>query len=154
MPGVGQDGTGKFALQIRALASPRRRQRSTTQGHSASEALLQTNARCHPQQKFAQSSSMSQPFDAHPSTSACQLTPLGEVDGLLLGLDGLGVLLLLGETATDGASLLVTEVEGHVLRLLVELAEVLALLLVDDSEDTGDRLADSVAVMLAHWNVF
>ena len=71
------------------------------------------------------------------------------MDGLLLGLDGLGVLLLLGETATDGASLLVTEVEGNVLRLLVELAEVLALLLVDDGKDTGDRLADSVAEGLA-----
>lgn len=71
------------------------------------------------------------------------------MDGLLLGLDGLGVLLLLGETATDGASLLVTEVEGNVLRLLVELAEVLALLLVDDGQDTGDRLADSVAEGLA-----
>lgn len=67
------------------------------------------------------------------------------MDGLLLGLDGGGVLLLLGKTATDGASLLVTEVEGHVLRLLVELAEVLALLGVDNGQDTGDRLADSVA---------
>jgi len=75
-------------------------------------------------------------------------TPLGEVDGLLVGLDGDGRSLLLGKAATDGTSLLVAEVEGEVLRLLVELAEVLALLLVDDGKNTGDRLADSVAATL------
>jgi hypothetical protein len=35
--------------------------------------------------------------------------------------------------------------DGRTLGVLVELAEVLALLLVDDGEDTGDRLADGVA---------
>jgi hypothetical protein len=72
-------------------------------------------------------------------------TPLGEVDGLLVGADSGSRSLLGGQAAADGTSLLVAEVEGKVLRLLVELAEVLALLLVDDGEDTGDRLADSVA---------
>lgn len=81
-----------------------------------------------------------------PSSPAPKLTPLGEVDGLLVGLDGDGVGLLLGEAAADGASLLVAEVEGDVLRLLVELAEVLALLLVDNGENASDRLANGVAV--------
>lgn len=75
------------------------------------------------------------------------LTPLGEVDGLLVGLDRDGVGLLGGEAAADGASLLVAEVEGHVLRLLVELAQVLALLLVDDRKDARNRLADGVAAV-------
>jgi hypothetical protein len=70
------------------------------------------------------------------------------VDGLLVGLKGDGRSLLGGEAATDGTSLLVTEVEGEVLRLLVELAEVLALLLVDDGKNAGDRLANSVAAGL------
>lgn len=62
-----------------------------------------------------------------------------------MGLEGDSRSLLGGETATDGAGLLVTEVLGDVLRLLVELAEVLALLLVDNGKNAGDRLADSVA---------
>lgn len=35
--------------------------------------------------------------------------------------------------------------DGRTLGLLVELPKVLPLLLVDDSEDSGNRLADSVA---------
>lgn len=64
---------------------------------------------------------------------------------LVLLLGDLG-LLALGEPPPDRAGLLVAEVEGEVLRVLVELAEVVTLLLVDDGEDAGDRLADGRAV--------
>lgn len=71
--------------------------------------------------------------------------------------------LLGSQSSSDGTGLLVSEVKGEVCRikvrrckvermddrrtlgLLVELPEVLPLLLVDDSEDSGNGLADSVA---------
>jgi hypothetical protein len=67
--------------------------------------------------------------------------------GLALGLllENTGSILL-GETATDGAGLLWAEVERQVLLLLVEEAELGALVGVDDGQDLGDRLADVVAV--------
>lgn len=56
------------------------------------------------------------------------------------------VLLVLGHSPADGASLLGAEVERQVLLALVEDAELGALVGVDDGEDAGDRLADVVAV--------
>lgn len=58
---------------------------------------------------------------------------------------GDGVRLLVGQSSPDSPGLLVSEVEGEVFRLLVELSEVLSLLLVDDGEDSGDGLSDAVA---------
>ena len=46
----------------------------------------------------------------------------------------------------DGACPLWPEVEGEVLLALVEVTQVLALLLVRHSQNTGDRLADAVAI--------
>jgi hypothetical protein len=53
---------------------------------------------------------------------------------------------LLGQAATDGTGLLGPEVKGQVLLVLVEEAELGPLLGVDDGQDTGDRLAEIVAV--------
>ena len=66
--------------------------------------------------------------------------------GDLLSLLGRKSALVLRQAAADGAGLLGAEVEGEVLLVLVELAEVLASLLVDDGENAGDRLADNRAV--------
>jgi hypothetical protein len=55
---------------------------------------------------------------------------------------------LLGQTSSDGAGLLLSEVEGKVLLVLVEQTELSALVGVDDGQDLGDRLADIVAVRL------
>lgn len=63
----------------------------------------------------------------------------------LLGLLQLPRGVLRGKTATDGTGLLGAEVERHVLLVLVEQAHVVALLGVDDGQDTGDRLAEIVA---------
>lgn len=71
---------------------------------------------------------------------------LREVDVLLLLLLGDDALLVLGESPPESAGLLGAEVEGKVLLALVEDAELRALVDVDDGEDTGDRLADVVAV--------
>jgi hypothetical protein len=57
-------------------------------------------------------------FRAHP------LTPLGEVDVLLVLLLGDEVRLVLGQSSSDGPGLLVTEVEGEVYRNTIELFEV------------------------------
>lgn len=102
----------------------------------------------------------------HPSSRRLGLdgeAALGEVDRLLgralgggraLALVGLeagvrttvrtvgGEAAHLGQSPSDGAGLLRAEVKGKVLLVLVELAEVLTGLLVDDSEDAGDGLAD------------
>jgi hypothetical protein len=51
-----------------------------------------------------------------------------------------------GQAATDGAGLLGPEVKRQVLLVLVEEAELSTLLRVDDGKDTGDRLADVVAI--------
>ena len=53
---------------------------------------------------------------------------------------------LLGKCAAEGAGLLRSQVEGQVLLLLVEEAELVTLGGVDDGQDTGDGLADVVAV--------
>lgn len=50
----------------------------------------------------------------------------------------------LGQTPPDGTGLLWSEVEGSVLLLLVQLAEVLPCLLVHHSQDTGNGFADRV----------
>lgn len=71
--------------------------------------------------------------------------PLGEVDGTLAELvGGLGTLVL-GETAADLASELGAEVEREVLLVLVEQTQLSALVGVDDSENTSDRLANLAA---------
>lgn len=71
---------------------------------------------------------------------------LREVSLLLGLLLGDKVLLVLGHSPADGASLLGAEVERQVLLALVEDAELGTLVGVDDGEDTGNRLADVVAV--------
>lgn len=53
-----------------------------------------------------------------------------------------------GQATTDGTSLLGAEIEGQVLLVLVEQAHVVSLLGVDDGEDTGDRLAEVVAIKM------
>ena len=72
--------------------------------------------------------------------------PLREVSLLLLLLLGHASGILWRQTAADGTSLLGAEVEWQVLLLLVEEAELGALVGVDDGEDAGDRLADVVAI--------
>ena len=72
--------------------------------------------------------------------------PLGKVDLLLpLSLRLLGGLVL-GHTAADGTGVLGSEVEREVLLVLVEQAELRALVEVDDGEDASDGLADVLAV--------
>lgn len=66
----------------------------------------------------------------------------GALDGLL----ELAGSIDLGQTAADGAGLLWAEVKWHVLLVLVEQAELGALVGVDDGQDLGDGLADVVAV--------
>jgi hypothetical protein len=62
---------------------------------------------------------------------------------LALGLEGS---LVLGEAAAESAGKAGAEVEREVLLVLVEEAELGALVGVDDGENTSDRLADVVAV--------
>lgn len=71
--------------------------------------------------------------------------PLGEVDLLLLLLLGDEGSFVLGQASPDSTGLLWAEVKRQVLLALVEDAELLPLVEVDDGEDTGDRLADVVA---------
>ena len=72
--------------------------------------------------------------------------PLGKVDLLLpLSLRLLGGLVL-GHTAADGTGVLGSEVEREVLLVLVEQAELRALVDVDHGEDTSDGLADVLAI--------
>lgn len=54
-------------------------------------------------------------------------------------------LLVLGHLASELPRLLRSQVERHVLLLLVEQAELLALCDIDDCEDAGDGLAEVVA---------
>lgn len=61
---------------------------------------------------------------------------------LLLGDEGS---LVLGEPSAHGTGGLGAEVEGNVFLVLVEEAELMALVGVDDGEDASDRLADVVA---------
>ena len=62
---------------------------------------------------------------------------------LLLLSDKVG--LVLGQASAHGTGLLWSEVERSVLLVLVEDLELRALVDVDDSKNTGDRLADVVA---------
>jgi hypothetical protein len=72
---------------------------------------------------------------------------LREVSKLLLLSDSLLAGLVLGQTATDGAGLLGTEIQGSVLLALVEQTKLVTLGLVDDSQDTGDSLASSTTII-------
>jgi len=74
------------------------------------------------------------------------ILPLGEVSQALLSLlkNPRGV--LLRQTATESAGQLGPEVERQVLLVLVEQAELSALLGVDDGQNTGDRLPEVVAI--------
>ena len=56
-----------------------------------------------------------------------------------------------GQPSTDSTSLLYAEVKGSIFLLLVELPEVLSLLLVDNSQNPGDGLADGVAVRVSEF---
>jgi hypothetical protein len=80
--------------------------------------------------------------------------PLGEVDlalPLALGLDGR---LVLGEATTEITGELGAEVEREVLLVLIEQAELSALVGVDDGVDTSNRLADVVAVTDSQISIF
>lgn len=68
------------------------------------------------------------------------------MQSLLALLDSLESRLVLGQPPPDSAGLLGAEVERQVLLVFVEDAELLALSGIDDSQDTGDRLADIVTV--------
>lgn len=83
----------------------------------------------------------------HTLSSLDSEPPLGKVrESLLRALShNLGV--LGAEASADGTSLLGSEVEGSVLLVFVEEAELLALGCVDDGEGAGDGLADVVAVV-------
>lgn len=72
--------------------------------------------------------------------------PLGEVNVLLALLLGDKRSLVLGESSANGAGLLWSEVEGKVLLVLVEETELGALIGLDDCQDTGDRLAEVMAL--------
>ena len=67
-------------------------------------------------------------------------------DDLSDSLERLGVSLGLVEPATHGTSFLPAEVDGGVLLVSVELAELSALGLVVDSKNAGDVLSDNTAV--------
>lgn len=95
---------------------------------------------------FGSVSSLSESSYAVLSPYLDSEVPLGEVPLLLLLLLGDEGGLVLGQPPADSAGLLWAEVEWQVLLALVEDAELRALVKVDDGEDTGDRLADVVAV--------
>lgn len=78
--------------------------------------------------------------------------PLGEVSLALLGLLKSSGGVLGRKTAADGTSLLGAEVEGEVLLVLVEEAELSALLGVDDGQNAGNRLAEIVAIHPSHMS--
>ena len=65
---------------------------------------------------------------------------------LLLVLGGLQALLVGSQSPPDGTGLLWAEIERNVLLSLVEKTELVALLQVDDGQDTGNRFADIVTV--------
>lgn len=83
---------------------------------------------------------------SRPWTYLDSVLALGEVRVALLGLlkSALGV--LGRQTSADGASGLGPQVERLVGLVLVEQAELVALLDVDDGEDAGNGLAEVVAV--------
>lgn len=65
---------------------------------------------------------------------------------LLLLLLGDARSILLAQSSADGTGLLCAEVEGQVLLVLVEDAQLRALVDVDDGQDASDGLADIMAV--------
>ena len=67
-------------------------------------------------------------------------------DDLSDSLERLGVSLGLVEHATHGTSFLSAEIDGGVLLVSVELAELSALGLVEDSKNASDVLSDDTAV--------
>jgi len=71
---------------------------------------------------------------------------LGEVGLLLLLLLGDARGILLAQSSADGTGLLCAEVEGKVLLVLVEDAQLRALVDVDDGQDASDGLADIMAI--------
>lgn len=75
-----------------------------------------------------------------------RVLPRGEVRRLLLLLLGHSAGILLAQSATDGAGLLWSEVEGEILLLCVEDSELVALVGVDDGERTCDRFAQVVSI--------
>ena len=88
----------------------------------------------------------------HPSTTIFRhllgldhVIPLREVPLPLLLLIGPRTSLVLSQRTAHGAGLLRAEVEREVLLLLVEDAQLVALVGVDDGEDAGDGFADVVA---------
>lgn len=68
------------------------------------------------------------------------------MDLLLLLLLGDARSILLAQSSADGTGLLCAEVEGKVLLVLVEDAQLRALVDVDDGQDASDGLADVVAI--------
>lgn len=72
---------------------------------------------------------------------------------LLLLLEGLLACLSLGQTATDGASLLGTEIQGGVLLGLVEQTKLITLGLVDNSQDASNGLAGCTTRMSIHVRI-
>ena len=54
--------------------------------------------------------------------------------------------LVLAEASPDGASLLWSQIEGHVFLVLVEETELRALVGIDDCEDFGDGLSEVVTM--------
>lgn len=76
-----------------------------------------------------------------------RVIPLREVPLPLLLPLGDTARLLLGKGAAHGARLLGPEVERQVLLLLVVQAQLVTLVRVDDGEDTGNGLADVVAIV-------
>jgi len=68
----------------------------------------------------------------------------GEMDVLFVLSESFPCAFMLGQPSSDRTSLLGTKVKREVILALVELSEVLSLLLVGDSQDTGYRLADGM----------
>ena len=71
---------------------------------------------------------------------------LREVGLLLLLLLGDARSILLAQSSADGTGLLCAEVEGKVLLVLVEDAQLRTLVDVDDGQDASDGLADVMAI--------
>lgn len=69
---------------------------------------------------------------------------LGESDGSLLGLFGLDRLFFLGQSSSQSSGLLGSQVLGDVLLAFVEASDGFSLVLVDDSQNSGDVLSDNV----------
>ena len=78
-----------------------------------------------------------------PTYLHCELS-LRKVCSLLLVLGSLQAALVGGQSPPDGTGLLWAEIERNVFLSLVEETELVALLKVDDGQDTGNRFADIV----------